>query len=120
MIIGTGIDIIELQRIEEIIRRKPRFIEKVLTETERLQYFQLKRTRQVEFVAGRFAAKEAFVKACGTGISAAFGWHDIEVKKELSGKPYIVAAHYKENVHLSISHSAAYAIASVIIESSSS
>ncbi|MTE28427.1 holo-[acyl-carrier-protein] synthase, partial [Winogradskyella sp. ZXX205] len=71
-------------------------------------------------LAGRFAAKEAFVKAAGTGISSTFSWQDIEIKKETSGKPYLYVPSYLKIMHLSISHSALYAVASVIIESKTS
>ncbi len=121
MIIGTGIDIVELRRIEQIVKKQPRFIERILTEMERADYAALHERRKIEWLAGRFAAKEAFVKAVGTGISAQFRWHDVEIRNEASGKPYIaVLKPFYGRIHLSISHSMDYAIASVIIESSSS
>lgn len=117
MIIGTGIDLVELARIQQLAERQPRFITRVLTEAEQKEYALLSAGRKTEFLAGRFAAKEAFVKAVGTGISATFSWLDLEVRKEETGKPYLVARNYDQKVHLSISHSKTQAIAQVIIES---
>ncbi len=117
MIIGTGIDIVELERIKEVLIRQPRFVDRILTDSEKRSYLRLSNKRQVEFLAGRFAAKEAFVKAVGTGISHAYSWQDIEIRKEPSGKPFLVVDGYEERMHLSISHSVLYAIAQVIIES---
>lgn len=120
MIIGTGIDIVDLKRIEDVIKRQPRFVDRILTESEKRAYLLLTSKRKIEFLAGRFAAKEAFVKAAGTGISSTYSWHDIEVKKKPSGQPYLAVARYDERIHLSISHSKMYAVANVIIESSPS
>lgn len=117
MIIGTGIDLIELSRIQQLAERQPRFINRILTEAERKQYELLSTGRKTEFLAGRFAAKEAFVKAAGTGISRTFSWLDLEVRKEAGGRPYLFARNYDQKIHLSISHSKTQAVAQVIIES---
>ncbi|WP_017729371.1 holo-ACP synthase [Halalkalibacterium ligniniphilum] len=119
MIIGTGVDIVEIERIHSMVENHPQFIEKILTVQEREKYYTLSRKRKIEFVAGRFAAKEAFVKAAGTGISARFGWHDIEVLSEENGKPFI-QAEIDAVIHVSISHSQSYAISQVILERLSS
>ncbi len=119
MIIGIGIDLIELNRIERLLRRQPRFVERVLTERERERNRMLSQKRQVEYVAGRFAAKEAFSKAVGTGISEAYSWQDIEVLNEANGQP-VLRANVDATVHISISHSESYAIAQVILERLSS
>ena len=68
MIIGIGIDIIELNRIEKMLDGKLKFMERILTENERNVAMELKGSRLTEFVGGRFAAKEAYSKAVGTGI----------------------------------------------------
>ncbi|WP_059105956.1 holo-ACP synthase [Shouchella shacheensis] len=115
MIIGTGIDIIELTRIQMAIDRNRRFAARILTQKELDSSNELKDKRYIEFVAGRFAAKEAFVKAIGTGIGQAFSFQDIHILSDEHGKPYIVAA-IEANTHVSISHSKDYAVASVIIE----
>ncbi len=70
--------------------------------------------RQVEFLAGRFSAKEAFSKAAGTGIGKNLSFIDIEIESDALGKPMIVKP--KVHAHLSISHSREYAVAQVIIE----
>lgn len=117
MIVGIGIDIIELKRIRLALERNPRFEEKILSETERVNYLTLKsRKRQVEFLAGRFAAKEALGKALGTGLGA-LRFSDITIANDGLGKP-VLRFRTEEglNSHLSISHSNDYAVAEVILE----
>ncbi|CAG9610306.1 holo-ACP synthase [Pseudoneobacillus rhizosphaerae] len=115
MISGIGIDIIELNRIKTIIDRQPKFIQRILTENELLVFEKLSAERKVEFLAGRFAAKEAYAKANGTGIGNQLSFLDIEIQPDSFGKPQIVAPNNK-GVHLSISHSREYAVAQVVIE----
>lgn len=116
MIVGTGIDIVELTRIEEAINRSPRFSQRILSERELIYYQQLQSRRKVEFLAGRFAAKEAFAKAVGSGIGGDLSWQDIEILADNKGKPIVVSKKTDGQIHLSISHSREYAIANVIIE----
>ena len=115
MIKGIGIDITELNRIKDLVQRKPSFIDRILTSTEKESYIKLSGHRQVEFLAGRFAAKEAFSKAYGTGIGSKVSFLDIEIGKEASGKPIIIKP-LSKGVHVSITHSKEYAFAQVIIE----
>lgn len=117
MIIGTGIDIVELDRIEKVIKRHPRFIERILTMNEQDAWKKLRsEQRKIEMLAGRFAAKEAFAKAYGTGIGR-IGFQDIEVTSQPSGAPKLTCAHATDlKVFVSISHSEQYAVAQVIIE----
>ncbi|WP_078551274.1 holo-ACP synthase [Bacillus alkalicellulosilyticus] len=119
MILGIGVDIVELKRIETVANRNEKFYKRILTKSEQEKYVLLSPKRKIEFLAGRFAAKEAFVKAVGTGISKRYGWQDIQIIAEVSGKPKVVSD-LVERVHLSISHSKEYAVAQVIIESLSS
>lgn len=114
MIKGIGIDIIELSRVREIISRQSKFVDRVLTPNEKLKFVDLSGSRQVEFLAGRFAAKEAYSKAKGTGIGKELSFLDIEIETNAAGKPYI--AKPEVHAHLSISHSREYAVAQVIIE----
>jgi holo-[acyl-carrier protein] synthase len=114
MISGIGIDIIELDRIKTIIDRQPKFIQRILTENEQVTFEKLSTQRKIEFLAGRFAAKEAFAKAKGTGIGNGLAFLDIEIQPDPSGKPQITLP-FREGVHLSISHSRDYAVAQVII-----
>lgn len=121
MIIGTGIDITEIKRIENALL-KGDFLGRFFTENE-AEYFATKKN-SAESVAGAFCSKEAFSKALGTGIRN-FNLKDIEVLHTELGKPYIkLHKNAKDicesmgvkNIFLSISHSDAYAIANVILE----
>jgi holo-[acyl-carrier protein] synthase len=115
MIIGIGNDIVELVRIKRALERNDKLVKRVLTPREQEKFYTLSNKRKIEFLAGRFAAKEAYAKAKGTGIGSLLSFQDIEIEYELSGKPYIKNEH--EITHLAISHSEQYAIANVIIES---
>lgn len=112
--IGHGIDLQEIQAIEQAMSN-PRFAQKVLTDREYERFLGLHGKRQVEYLAGRWSAKEAFAKALGTGIGKV-SFRDIEVLNDEKGAPYIVQAIKKCKVWLSISHSASYVQASVILE----
>ncbi|MDQ0999803.1 holo-[acyl-carrier protein] synthase [Neobacillus niacini] len=114
MIKGIGIDIIELSRIEEIVTRQRKLIDRILTDNEKQTFEQLPDRRKIEFLAGRFAAKEAYSKAAGTGIGNELSFLDIEIETDSLGKPYIVKP--DTNGFLSISHSREYAVAQVVIE----
>ncbi|HZW68556.1 MAG TPA: holo-ACP synthase [Pseudogracilibacillus sp.] len=117
MIVGIGIDIVEISRIEGLLKKSNRFLERTLTKGEIAQYKDLRSDRrQVEYVAGRFAAKEAFAKARGTGIGQ-LSFTDIEVLATETGAPSLKVAGYEGMaLHLSISHSEEYAVAQVVIE----
>lgn len=115
MIKGIGIDIVEIERIAALIKRQPRFPDRILTANEKLTFERLPKRRQKEFLAGRFAAKEAFSKAYGTGIGKKLSFLDIEVGKDENGKPFVIRPVAK-GVHLSITHTHEYAAAQVIIE----
>lgn len=115
MITGIGLDIVELGRIRRLDEKSPKFRERILTERELAEYLLLKNTRQTEFLAGRFAAKEAFGKANGTGIGAACTFQDMEIRKAESGKPEM----YFRNAEcglVSITHSKEFAAAQVILQ----
>lgn len=122
MIKGSGIDIIEIDRIRKAINNNNRFMERIFSENE-LSYIN-SRNNNVNTIAGLFAAKEAVSKALGSGISG-FKWTDIEVFSEKSGKPSIrlfgMAKELAEkedisNIHISISHSKDNAVAFAIAE----
>src|SRR5699024_10035166 len=88
MIKGIGIDIIELERIERLITKKPRFLERILTDKEIKQYTSLhSELRKLEYLAGRFAADEAYAKVNGAGIGRSLGFYDIENVTTSSGAP---------------------------------
>ena len=124
MILGTGIDIIEVERIRASHEKfGKRFTSRILLSAE-IEYC-LRHKDPAPFLAARFAAKEAVSKAFGTGICAKLGWLDIEVAKHNSGEPYVVL-HGKgldllderggDLVHLSISHTAQHATAMAILK----
>ncbi|MFS0784396.1 holo-ACP synthase [Bacillus sp. 1P06AnD] len=115
MIKGIGLDIVETGRIGKLIQTQPKFVNRILTSSEQEKFHSLKGKRQTEFLAGRFAAKEAFSKAIGTGIGKELGFQDIEIRYGSKGKPFI-SAPFSEGVHLSITHCEAYAAAQVVIE----
>lgn len=114
MIKGIGIDIIELSRIRDILNRQKKFVDRVLTPHERQKFEDLSAVRKVEFLAGRFAAKEAYSKANATGIGEQLSFLDIEIENDSSGKPFFSKP--ETLAHLSISHSRDYAVAQVVIE----
>ncbi|MDL4840152.1 holo-ACP synthase [Aquibacillus rhizosphaerae] len=117
MIKGIGIDIVELERIKTSLNNSNRFLQRILTDNEIEIYSDLRSDRRkLEFLAGRFAAKEAYSKAVGTGIGK-LSFKDIEVIRLASGAPKLIVKDSKSaNIFVSISHSEAYAIAQVIIE----
>ncbi len=88
MIIGVGLDIAEIDRVGKSLEKfGTRFIQRILGPAERKS---LPRMRQAQYVAVRFAAKEAAAKALGTGFALGIGFHDLEVVKNKAGKPDIV------------------------------
>lgn len=115
MIIGIGIDAVELHRIEKIIEHNPKFIRRVLTNKEIEVFNGLKKKRQIEFLGGRFACKEAFSKAYGTGIGKV-GFQDIEVLSDKTGKPVVYQSIFEGCVHVSITHTDKEAFAQIILE----
>lgn len=124
MILGTGIDIIEVARIEASYQKfGERFLNRILLPAE-ISYC-LSHRMPGPFLAARFAAKEAVSKAFGTGIGAELGWQDIEVRRKESGEPYVVlhgggqellARRRARTVHISLSHTQAHAAAMAILE----
>jgi holo-[acyl-carrier protein] synthase len=124
MIVGTGIDIAEVPRIRQSIERfGDRFLQRIFTAGE-MRYCDSKANR-VERYAARFAAKEAAMKALGTGWNHGVRWRDCEVTRKPGGRP-TMSFHGKAgefatklgvtNIALSISHTAEQAIAQVILE----
>ena len=115
MIVGIGMDIIEIERVKNILERQPKFIDRILTEKEKEYYLSLEPHRKIEWFAGRFSAKEAFSKANGTGIGSQISFQDISVIPDKSGKP-IIDHPLEVTAHLSITHTKQYAAAQVILE----
>jgi len=124
VIVGLGLDIAEIDRIEAAIgRHGAPFLERLYTPRE-VSYCE-KHRNKFERYAGRFAAKEAAMKALGTGWRHGVRWRDIEVVREPSGKPTLllegVAREFADrmgvkNISLTITHSGNFALAQVIFE----
>jgi len=118
-IVGIGTDITECARIEKMIQRHgTHFLEHVFTEGEIL--YSSSKKRAAEHFAGRWAAKEAVLKALGTGWIGGISWKDVEVVNEIGGRPRIVLAGGAQKVakqlgisevHISISHCSSHAVA---------
>jgi holo-[acyl-carrier protein] synthase len=125
MIVGTGVDITETERIEQALRRHGgRFAKRLYTPRE-IAYCEQFKNRAERFAA-RFAAKEAAFKALGTGWREGVRWLDVEVTHQPSGKPELVLTGRAEELaralgvtrmSVSLSHSNHYAVAQVIFES---
>ncbi len=124
MILGNGIDIVEIERMAgALTQHGARFRNRIFTDQEIL-YCDPK-ARAAQHYAGRFAAKEAAFKALGTGWSRGLSWHDVEVVSAINGPPTL-ALHglaleiFQQKggtrLHLSISHTERYAVAFVIFE----
>jgi holo-[acyl-carrier protein] synthase len=127
MIVSVGVDLIEVERIRKALentRIGERFRNRVFTERE-IHYCEKKHRGRFESYAGRFAAKEAVMKALGRGWSAQVSWAEIEVARERSGKPNIVlhgkTALFAERLGirrwvLSISHTQSHGLAYVVAQ----
>lgn len=125
MIVGIGSDIVEIARIQSLLKRQPRLRDRLLTTREQAYLPAGPERRIAEFVAGRFAAKEAAAKALGTGIGAHVAFTDIEIIPDRQGKPClyiapdVLATLFPQStlrLHVSISHSQSCALAHVVIE----
>lgn len=124
MIYGIGIDLVDVRRIERVVRRwGPRFVDRVFTDLEKQTSY--KRARPYFAFALRFAAKEAFSKALGLGMKEGVKWREIEVFNDKRGKPGIrplgqtlsICKEKKINgIHLSLSDEKNDAIAMVVLE----
>jgi holo-[acyl-carrier protein] synthase len=124
MIVGSGIDLVEIGRIQQSMERYgQRFLDRIFTASE--QAYCLRKRRAAESLAARFAAKEAGAKALGTGISRGVNWLEIEVVRESGGRPSlrfhgraaeIAAALGAAHAALSLTHSGDLAMASVVLE----
>lgn len=126
MIVGTGTDLIEIERVRASLERfGARFEEKVFTAGE-IAYCRAKNKGAAESFAARFAAKEAAAKALGTGISRGILWKEIEVVRKPGQRPEIIfhgraaeraKALGAQKGHLSLTHNRNLALAAVILES---
>lgn len=126
MQIYHGIDLIEIARIAKA-KENPRFALRILTNSEQVEFSTLANHRQAEYLAGRFAAKEATYKALSQAVGTlnpTISWHDIEILKAHSGAPVLyllgsarsILERYRIDTHaISLSHDRSHAIASVLL-----
>jgi holo-[acyl-carrier protein] synthase len=124
MIVGIGTDVASIERIGQVLQRHgARFVNRVLTPPERTRF---ERTpHKAAWLAKRWAAKEAFSKAIGTGIHAPFTWHSITVARDPRGKPLVVPSEAMQRhleglgvsrMHISLTDDAGVAFAMVVLE----
>jgi holo-[acyl-carrier protein] synthase len=124
MILGVGIDIIEVARVKASHERfGERFLNRLLLANE-ITYC-LSHKNPAPFIAARFAAKEAISKAFGTGTGAQLGWRDMEIGRKKSGEPFVILhgngkklfkSRRAKNLLISLSHTANYAAAAAVLE----
>ncbi len=123
MVIGIGVDIVEVGRIERVMGGSGSMVTRVFTPSE-IEYCE-ERKNQAQHFAGRFAAKEAALKALGTGWGEGIRWKDVEIVSEDSGRP-LLKLHGRalqlseergaQSTLVTITHAEAYAVAVVVIE----
>ena len=118
---GVGVDMLEIDRMERVLKRRPNFARRVFTEEERA--YCEKSARPAEHYAARFAAREAVVKALGTGFSDGVGFRDVSISRDESGRPRAVLSGLAaqiarergiREIALSISHTHDVAVANAI------
>ena len=124
MILGIGTDIVYIERIQGVLdRHGDRFINRVLTKQERARFERTK--LKASHLAKRWAAKEAFSKAIGTGIHAPFKWHSITVGRDPKGKPLVIPSPEMKrhldamgvrSAHVSLTDDAGVAVAFIVLE----
>jgi len=124
MIVGIGTDVVSIERIAGVLERHgERFVNRILTADERKRFDRTK--AKASHLAKRWAAKEAFSKAIGTGIHAPFTWKSIGLGRDPKGKPLVVpspemAKHLKKlgvtDAHVSLTDDAGVAVAFVVLE----
>ncbi len=128
MIFGIGTDLIETRRIRSAIEKTPSFAEKIYTREEQ-RYCEAQKAGKYQSYAARYAAKEAFFKALGTGYRYGMAFKEIEVINNDLGKPEIkvsgvagtfVAEQHITKIHITLSHTKETAVAFVILETAGS
>jgi len=126
MIYGVGTDIVNIERVKKILsKNRDGFVKRVLSEHEQALFAN--KADSAAYCAKRFAAKEAFAKALGTGIGQVAGFQDLTVRNNENGKPYFIPSEKLRlyllekginQAHLSISDESQNAVAFVILETS--
>ncbi len=123
MIYGIGVDLVKIQRIEEAVKRwDRRFLDRIFTPIE--QEYSYRQKQPFLHLAGRFAVKEAVLKALGTGLRSGIRWVEIEIVNQPSGKPEVrvsgkvkelLQQHHVEAIHVSISHDSDYSVGQAVL-----
>ncbi|MEO5693204.1 MAG: holo-ACP synthase [Usitatibacter sp.] len=126
MIVGIGTDVVSIERIAGVLERHgERFVKRVLSPSERGRFERTNTRLKANHLAKRWAAKEAFSKAIGSGIHAPFTWHSISLGRDPSGKPLVVPNEamsvYLTSLgvtrsHVSLTDDAGVAVAFVVLE----
>lgn len=116
MIYGIGIDLVELNHLDAACKKSDKLCPYILTPVEKEVYDSYSTRRQLEYLAGRFAAKEAYSKALGTGIGKTVNFQMLEITSDKYGKPYFSNHPFEGKAHLSITHTEDYCMAQVILE----
>ncbi|MGR3974017.1 MAG: holo-ACP synthase [Candidatus Rhabdochlamydia sp.] len=121
--LGIGNDIIEIQRVRDVLKRQGNsFMKRILTSEE--EKYCLQHQDPAPYVAARFSAKESVVKALGCGIGKEMKWHDITIKKDRLGKPIVLLSDEAGRrfnhpiIHLSMSHCKQYVATVAMIHES--
>lgn len=115
MIFGIGLDLTDIERIKKAVEKRETFPGRILTSNELELYNNTSSKRQIEFLAGRYAAKEAYAKALGTGIGKV-GFLDIEIMPDELGRPVVTVSPFAGQAHVSITHTDTVAAAQVVLE----
>ena len=123
MIYGIGVDLVKIQRIEQAVKRwGRRFLDRIFTPIE--QEYSYRQKQPFLHLAGRFAVKEAVLKALGTGLRSGIRWVEIEVVNQPSGKPEVrvsgkvkslLRQHRIAAIHVSISHDTDYSVGQAVL-----
>ena len=117
MILGIGTDLVNNIRVKKLFEKYgDRFVNKILSANEKSQFFNLKSSQKLNFLCSSFAAKEALVKAFGTGFRGIYP-SDISMQKDELGKPELIN-HKLENIkhHLSITNTDSYTLSFIVLE----
>ena len=121
MIIGMGIDVVDIDRFRKIVaRRGDRFVQRLFTKNE--LYYCRNKADSVSSMAVRFAAKEAMIKALPARVQSPFHWQDMEVYNDVNGKPGVnIMGDLRSQIeslkiHITLTHSTTFAAAVIILE----
>lgn len=116
MITGLGVDITDIDRIKAAVAHNSHFIKRILTEAEIKQMVNFSEKRRIEYIAGRFSAKESYSKAFGSGLGSAVRFHDLTIVDDEKGKPIILTHPFDGRAFVSISHTNEIVMTEVILE----